>query len=145
MVAGELRSLGPDYEQIVQMIEQNPGMFVIWAFDSKVGDAGFLTNVNLITEQVLTVITVDDYLDAAVGQFPAEFQVVERETLSIGDLPAGRLTIEFSVSGVNGKEALYVVKDGTTLWVITYATGMDEFDERWPVFQVSAQTFAIQP
>jgi hypothetical protein len=141
----QLRSLGPAYEQTAQLIEQNPTMYVIWAFDAELGGTGFLTNVNVTTEQVPADITVDDYLDAAMGQLPAEFQVVERETLSIGDLPAGRLTIEFSMSGVNGKEVVYVVKDGITLWAITYATGLDEFDARWPGFQQSAQTFAVQP
>jgi hypothetical protein len=78
-------------------------------------------------------------------QLPATFQVAGRDLLSIGEYPAGRLTIEFAVSGVAGKEVVYVVKDDTTMWVISYATGAEEFDRRLPVFEQSALTFAIQP
>jgi hypothetical protein len=145
VVVENLRKLGPDFERTAQMIEQNPTMFAIWAFDSQVGDSGVLTNVNVTTEKVLSAVTVDTYLDAASKQLPAAFQVVGRDGLSINGHPAGRLTVEFAVSGVAGKEVVYVVKDDTTIWAITYATGADEFDQRLPVFEQSALTFAIQP
>jgi len=31
------------------------------------------------------------------------------------------------------------------MWVITYVTAAEEFDQRLPVFEQSARTFAIQP
>lgn len=145
VVVQNLRRLGPDYEQLAQVIEQNPSMYVIWAFDSEVGSPGFLTNATVTTEKVLSAMTLDTYLDAAVGQFPPGFDVRERDIVTLGDHQAGRLLIEFAIQGVRGSELLYAVKDGTTMWVITYATGADEFDERLPVFEQSALTFAVQP
>lgn len=145
LIVEGLRTLGPDFEQMAQMIEQNPTMYVIWAFDSEVGESGFLTNVAVTTERVLSAITLDTYLDAAVQHFPAQFQVVEREIVSLQDRQAGRLAIEFNVSGVVGREVLYVIKDDGTMWVITYATGAEEFAQRLPIFEQSALTFTIQP
>lgn len=144
VIVERLRNLGPDFEQMAQMIEQNPSMFVIWAFDSEVGDSGFLTNVAVTTEKVLSAITIDTYLDAALKQLPAQFQVVDRDIVSLEDHQAGRLIIEFTISGVVGKEVMYAVKDDNTMWVITCATGAEEFDQRLPVFEQSAFTFAIQ-
>jgi hypothetical protein len=145
VVVENLRRLGPDYEQLAQIIEQNPSMYVIWVFDSEVGSPGFLTSVAITTEKVMSAITLDTYLDAAASQFPAEFQIQERDIVTLGEYQAGRLVIDFTIQGVDGSELLYVVKDGTTIWAITYGTGAQEFDERLPVFEQSALTFAIQP
>ena len=140
-----LRRLGPDYESVAQMIEQNPSMYVIWVFDSEIGDSGFLTNVAVTTEKVLSAVTLDTYLDAAAEQLPAQFQVIERDIITLVDYQAGRLVLEFVISGVAGKEVLYVVKDGSTMWAMTFATAAEEFDQRLPAFEQSALTFAIQP
>ena len=145
VVVQSLRDLGPDYEQIAQMIEQNPSIYVIWAFDSAVGTSGFLTNMNITTQQVLSAVTVDTYLDAAVQQLPADFQVASRETLTLAGRPAARLTIDFTIPGVSGKEAMYVIKDGTTMWAVTYGTGAEEWEQRLSDFEQSIRTLVIQP
>jgi len=145
LVVQTLRNLGPDYEQMAQVIEQNPSMYVIWAFDSEIGPTGFLTNVSVTTERVLSAVTMDMYLDAVLEQLPAQFSVVEQGVVSLGERQAGRLVIEFDVSGVVGKELLYAVKDDGTMWIITYATGAEEFDQRLPVFEQSALSFSTEP
>ncbi len=145
VVVENLRRLGPDFEPMAQVIEQNPSMYIIWAFDSEVGSSGFLSNVALTKERVLSAVTMDTYLDAAVNQFPAAFEVTERDIVTLGDYEAGRLVIEFVIQGMGGKELMYAVKDGTTMWAFVYATGAEEFDERLAVFEQSALTFAIEP
>jgi hypothetical protein len=145
VIVENLRRLGPDYEQIAQMIEQNPSMYAIWAFDSEVGDSGFLTNVTVTTEKVPSAVTLDTYLDAALKQLPAQFQVIKRDIITLADYQAGRLVLEFAIYGVAGKEVMYVVKDDNTMWVITFATAAKEFDQRLPAFEQSALTFGIQP
>ena len=145
VIVENLRSLGPDFEQLAQMMEQNPSWCIIWAVDSEVGDSGLLTNVNGTSEKVLSAVTIDTHIDAALKQLPAQFQVVERGIVSLGDYQAGRLVIEVTISGVAKKELVYVIKDGNTMWTITFATGAEEFDQRLPAFEQSVLTFAIQP
>jgi len=55
------------------------------------------------------------------------------------------LVLEFAISGVVCKEVMYAVKNGNTMWLVTYATGVEEFEERLPVFEQSALTFKVQP
>jgi outer membrane murein-binding lipoprotein Lpp len=141
LILSRVRDLGADFEQIAQMIEQNPDMYALWATDSEIGPSGFLTNVGVTSEQILTTVSVDTYLDAAEAQFPAEFQIVSREKVSLGEYEAGRVEVEFEYFGIFIKELLYTVKDGTTMWVITYATGLDEFEDRLPEFEQSANSF----
>lgn len=145
LIANNLRSMGPDFEQMAQIIEQNPTMYVIWAYDSDVGASGFLTNVNITTQKVLSAIAIETYMDAVVTQLPEQFQVVEQDVVTLGEYEAGRLVIELDTGVVVAKEVLYAVQDGDTLWNITYATGLDEFDERLPEFESSALTFKLQP
>ena len=140
-----VRSLGPDFEYIAQMMEQNPSMWVMWAFDSEVGESGFLTNVTVMREKVMSAVTLDTYLDLTVAQTPAQFQVTERDTVTLKDQQAGRLVIESEVYGKACKQVQYVIKEGNTFWLITFTTGAGEFDQRLPVFEQSALTFAIQP
>lgn len=145
VIVDRLKQLGPDFENIAQMIEQNPSAFVLWAFDSEVGDAGFLTNVNATREQIFPSITMDTYLDAATKQLPPQFRVVDREIVSLDHYEAGRLFVDLTISGTEAKEVLYAIKDGDTMWIVVYATGADEFDERLPTFERSINTFVIQP
>ena len=71
--------------------------------------------------------------------------MIERDIVSLEDHQVGRLVIEFTISGVVAKEVVYVVKDDNNMWVITCATGAEEFDQRLPVFEQIASTFAVQP
>jgi hypothetical protein len=136
-----MSELGPDFEQFAQTLEQNPDMYALWATDSEVGPTGFLTNVGVISEEILSTVSIGTYLDAAEAQFPAEFQVVSREEMTLGDYEAGRVEIELEYFGMSIKELFYTIKDGKTMWVITYATGMDEYEDRLPDFELSAESF----
>jgi serine/threonine-protein kinase len=142
-VVEKIRSLGPEYENMATVIEQNPDMFALWAFDSNIGASGSLTSTAITFEKVLSVITVDTYLDAASSQLPASFKVTDRQITKLNKYDAGRLEIEFTISGTNGKELMYVVKNGNMFWVITYGTSADEFDQRLPEFEKSALTFKV--
>jgi hypothetical protein len=145
IIVEALRSAGPDFEEYAQMIEEDPSMFVLWAFDLEVGESGGLTNVTVVKEGVFSTMTIDMYLDLIPEGLPAMVQVTERGIVMLTDREAGRLVLEWEVSGVTAKQVMYVIKGGTTMWVITFTTQPGEFDQRLPVFEQSALTFAIQP
>jgi len=144
-IVNRLKAMGPDFERMATIIQQNPSAFVMYAIDSQVGKSGFLTNVNVGTEQTLSAVTIDIYLDAVTKQLPAQYQIVERKTMTLNSYPAGRIVTEVSVQGMRIKQLLYAIKDGNTFWVITYSTSADEYATRLPVFEQSASTFRIKP
>lgn len=144
LIVENLRRQGPDFEQMAKVIEQNPSMYVLWAVDLEVGDSGFLTNVAVTTEKVLSALTLEAYIDAAVKQFPEQLRLIERDAVSLGSYQSGRLILEFTISGVVVKQVLYVIKEGNTVWVMTFATGLEEFDQRLPSFERIARTFTVQ-
>ena len=145
VVVGNLRSLGPDYEQIASMIESNPSVFLIWAFDSNLGPGGFLTNVNMTHEQVLSTVTTDVYAEAMSKQLPASFTISSQNKVQLGQNEATQLLVDMNESGITAKQVVYIIKNDNTIYCLTYSTSSDEFEDRFPVFKQSANTFTITP
>jgi hypothetical protein len=145
VIVSQLKSLGPDYEQIANMIEMNPSLFVLLAYDTEIGASGFLTSVNVGHAPSLSTITLDMYIKMVEQQLPPDYSVIDSSIVQLGGYEAARMVIEVDVSGVLAKELMYTIKDNNTLWAITYATGLDEFEQRLPVFEQSASTFFIKP
>lgn len=144
VIIDKLRLLGPDFEQMAQVIKQNPSMFVLMALDSEVGDSGYITNVNIAKEKVLSAITLEIYLASVENQLPDQFQVVDQDIVSLIDHLAGRMIIEAAVLGVDIKEVVYIIKEDNIIWAISFATGAEEFDQRLQIFEQSIRTFAVQ-
>ncbi len=145
VVVAALRNLGPDFTEIATTIENNPEAFAIWVFDSQMGSPGFLTNVNITHEQVLSVVSLDDYMDAVSRQMGAGFEILSQAKVQLNQAEAGVFEVRLDLPGVTARELVYILKDGNTIYALTYATGEDEWDERRPIFEQSAQTFRIQP
>jgi serine/threonine-protein kinase len=141
LIADQLGDFGPEFGAIAEMIKQNPELFAFWVFDSEIGDSGFLTNVNITTEEVPSAIDIEMYLDLTENQFPAEFNMTERGIVPFQDSQAGRMVLEFDLGGVTGKEVIYIIQEDNTIWAVTYATSAEEFDQRLPDFERSIQTF----
>ncbi len=144
-LVAKLRTLGPDFESVANMIESNPSAFVLWAFDSNVGEGGYLTNMNVTHEQVMSAVTLDMYVDAVRKQLPSAFTVTAQEEVQLGDYAAVRLVVDMDMNGLRVNELMYILKHGNTIWGITYATGISEFQERLPIFEQSAETFTLLP
>ena len=144
VVIGRLRSLGPDYEKLAEIIEQNPSAIVLLVYDTKIGSSGFLTNVNVVKEQVVSAMTLELYLESSSKQMASYgFKVSEQKIIQLDNYQAGRLAIQ--ADALKAKEAIYVIKEKNTMWVITYAAGIAEFSARLPAFEQSANTIYITP
>jgi hypothetical protein len=142
-IVENLRKLSPEFENAAAGIEKNPEIFALWAFDSIMGDSGGLTSAAITSEKVLSAVNINTYLDAAQNQLPDSFFITDRQIVKLNQYDAGRLVIDFSVSGYSGKELIYVIKIGNMFWLITYGTGAVEFDQRLPEFEKSALTFKV--
>lgn len=144
VILSNVRRLGPEFTQIAQLVEQNRDLYLLWVFDSNLGTSNFLTNVVVISEPVISAVTLEIYLDAIESQFPPQFQVVGRDIVPLGQYQAGQLIVESMINGVAAKQILYIVKEGNRMWGITYSTGLEEFEQRLPSFRQSMDTFQIR-
>ena len=144
VVIARLRSLGPEYQKLAEMIEQNPSAIVLLIYNAKVGAAGFLTNVNVVKEKVGSSMTLDKYLESSAEQITSYgFKVSEQIIIQLDNYQAGRLVVQ--LDALKAKEVIYMIEADNTMWVITYATGVAEFSTRLPTFDQSANTIKIEP
>ncbi|MEO0947596.1 MAG: hypothetical protein AAFY11_05525 [Cyanobacteria bacterium J06641_5] len=140
-----LKSLGPQFAQLARLVEANRDAYSLIAIDSEIGPSGNLTNVLVGSERVISTLTLENYLDAIESSFPPPLQVVERDVVSLQRYRAGRLVVETPLNpSVTVKQTIYGIKVGNTIWTIAYSTGIDEFEQRLPIFEKSIETFAVQ-
>lgn len=142
-ILDSLKSLGPEFTQTAQNIEQNPDVFVLWAFDRPPGPSGYITNANVTREDVPSGISIEDYLEASLKLLPSYVQFVDQGVVSLGTYEAGKLVLSSDIQGLRGLSVVYSIKDGDRFWKVTYETGADEFVERTPTWEQSIRTFRL--
>jgi hypothetical protein len=145
VIVSKMRTLGPDFEQTAKMIESNPSAFAIWAFDTKQSKSGFLTNVNIVKDRVLSATTLDAYVGAIPKNLPASVKITGQDKVNLERYEAARMTLEMDLPGVRAKELVYVIKNKNVVWVITYAAGQSDYPQLAPIFEQSANTFLVKP
>jgi hypothetical protein len=101
--------------------------------------------VNITREPVLSGMTLELYAQAVSNQLLDSFTITDQQAVQLGPYDAVRLIIEADFSDVLVQEAIYLVKNENTMYIITFATGTEEFEARFPDFEQSAQTLVIQP
>ncbi len=142
-IVSNLRALGPEFDKIADTIEANPNQFVLWTFDTKPSGSGFMTNMNVTQEKVLSIITLDSYMDLVEKQLPSSFTILERKNVQLGQYEAMRVRVEMNVSGTIGQELLYAIKNKNVIWNFTYAAGDGDYSYFEPIFEQSAQTIVF--
>lgn len=138
-----MKDLGPEYAESARLLEDNPDVFVLWAFDPVKGPSGYITNVNITKEDVPSGITLQDYMEASLNGLPSSMGVVDQGTTSVGALEAGKLVLSSDIRGLKGLSVIYSIKDGNRFWNVTYSTGADEFVQRSADWEQSIRSFEL--
>jgi hypothetical protein len=123
-------------------VKDPSGKSLINVIDGKSTNSGFKTNIGIDNESGISS-DLDTYVTETLGHFSTEITFLERKKFQIGTYEAMRLKVQVIILGVSVEEAIYLIKDGSTVWDITCATYYDEFHDWQPVFDQIAQTFRI--
>lgn len=132
-----MRSYGQSYEALAAALESEPGAILLFAVDQAPAADGFATNVNVVAEKSSGDTSVESYLQAALGQLPESFKVQESGVRNVGRYQGAWILTRFELPTGKGRQAAYIVKDGSVFWVVTYTTGVAEFDTRLSDFERS--------
>ena len=100
--------------------------------------------MNVVSRRVPSTVTVDKYLDIVAKKLPRQYRVLEQGIVPLDHYQAGRLVLDIEIQGVHLKNVMYAIKNGRTLWTVSYGTGAEEFDQRLPIFEQSARTFNVR-
>lgn len=140
-----IRRLGPQFEQFAQVIERDPSKFALFAIDPQPTASGGLTNVLIGVDRVPSVVTLDVMMKSVASALPSSIRVTEQKLVRLGNQPAGRLTTETAVTSLKVKQLIYLLKQGNTVWSVSFTTEASEFQKRVPLFERSIRTFKGTP
>ncbi len=141
IILANIQKAGSEFNATADLINRNRELFSLWAFDQKIGNSRFMTNVNVIRQTVLSSVTLQIYTEANAQSLPSDFKVTETSYRDFGPYKGSRMLLSATIQNIKIKEAIYILQDGATMWVVTYGTSDGEFEERLPSFEKSIETF----
>ncbi len=143
-IVSTLRTMGGNFKWAADTIEQNPDIYELYASDANPGPSGFITNLNITTESILPTFSLEAYMSSASAGLPPQFKIVDKKAMAINGYEVGQIIVEFEMNGVSGKELLYIFRGKSSVWVLTFATGANEYDSRLLEFVQIADSFRIK-
>ncbi|MFQ3679736.1 MAG: hypothetical protein SNJ60_04420 [Pseudanabaenaceae cyanobacterium] len=139
-VLQRLRLLGQDFEPTVRAIAANRSAFVLYAFDRQRGPTGALTNLNIGAAKIPSNLPLATVVDLNIKELPKPFRVVSRQTQGETIL----LKLESAIEAFHLSQLQCFIRQGNTVYVLTYTTERGEFAAREPVFRQSAASFRAE-
>jgi len=143
-----MSNLGGVYNDMVEQFKDSGTAFLFYGYDTVLGERGNLTNVNVVEIPMMSRMTPLTAAEILAQQFPKQLpgvKVLSTEAVSLPRYDAARLTLALTLKQAKLKEAFYLVHANGKFYAVTFAAGVEEFDELLPVFEQSIQTFTVKP
>jgi hypothetical protein len=86
---------------------------------------------------------VDDYIRAGLGHFASDTTFLEKKAFQIGTFDVRRVKYQYFYLGIPIGMVDYLIKDGSTVWVISCRAYYSELADWLPIFDQIAHTFRI--
>jgi len=123
-------------------IQKTDGDYLIYAENGNAAGNGFIVSVNLTNEKT-TLSNLDDFVQEGLTQFTPQMTFLEKKNFEIGTYEELRLKLQMIFNNVPMGEAIYFIKDGDTVWILSGVSHYDEFHDWILIFDKIAHTFRI--
>jgi len=144
MLIERLNEMGGSYAEAAKTLKDNPEMYLIYAYDTKMGSTGALTNVNVATMQLPSGITLESQMQSVIDAYEnAGFTDIEKQACVHDENECIELRAAQTVNGIKIQVLQYFVKKGVDAYLVTFGTEISEFPERYPEFSQAFNTFQI--
>lgn len=140
-IAGEM---GQDYLPFVEVMQANPDLFVLYSVRRELNDDFTIDNMNIINEDILVDVPLADFLDITYRELPDNVEMVAQDAIEFDGQDVGRTILRSNSPEQTVQQVQYVFQgDDSEYWILTYTTGAQYFEERFPIFEASARTFRV--
>jgi hypothetical protein len=136
-------AMGAEYKSYADTLYQFPDQYKLMVVDSKRGAAGFITNLNIVAEPALPAYTIEAAMSTTSAALPQGYKIVDNDVIEINGHKAGQIVAEFTQSGIESKEIIYLIKGDSAVWIFTFATGEQEYNTRLVEFVQIVDSFRI--
>jgi hypothetical protein len=139
-----MEEANPDFAQYAAAIRQNPEAFLFWGYDLG-SDVNFLTNMNIVKEQLPSSVTVSQYIDLLTQQLPAIYTIISTDTYLHGEYQAGEVISQVELQGVPIQQITFLLRGERGVYAMTLTTETSQFDQRLDSFRQIFQNVEIAP
>ena len=146
MVIPQLSQKDPGYAKIAQSLKQRGTPYIVFAVDTD-SKPDKVTYMLVGNEKLSKPIEIGGYLDSLAKNLTAQsslFQIIKKEVIPSDRYPTGRIVVELNtLESGDIKQVVYAVKNGGTVWQISFTTPVEEFEGRAPVFEQIARSATL--
>jgi len=145
-----LKEMG--HEQLAEQVEASLSTFLFWGYDTETADSGGnVSTFNITGDSSSAFLSLDEYMDLSYKNVEKvykeagyTFNIIKEDVVPIGNYEeVGRKIFEQKVESVETKWAQYIIKHGSDFWVLTFAAGLEQFDQNIQTFDKTIETFKI--
>jgi len=121
-------------------VKKSSNDFLVYAENPDKSGNGFPVSINLTSEST-KLSDLDDYVQEGLMQFSPGMTLLEKKKFEIGNYEVRRLRIQMIYNNVPVGNAIYFIKDGDTVWILSGISHYDEFRKWILIFDKIAHTF----
>ncbi len=144
LVMETMKGMGGAYTEAAEMIEENPGLYLIFAYDTKMGASGSLTNFNVTTLQIPSGITLESQLPSLIDYYEQIGGTdIESQACTYEDHDCFAVYVTIATQGTTMRLLQYLIHEGVDVYAVTFGTDISEFPDRYTEFAQAFSTFQI--
>jgi len=148
-VVEKLKDIGQD--QLADKVEASKFDLLFFGYDSEAAALGSSVNDFTITGEPAAFLSLDEYMELSYTSVEEvyekagyKFKIVEQNVVHLGNYEeVGRVIFEQTIEGIKTKVAQYIIKHDSDFWVLTFTTGLEDFDQNIQTFDNTVETFKI--
>ncbi|NJO19123.1 MAG: hypothetical protein HC838_02265 [Spirulinaceae cyanobacterium RM2_2_10] len=142
-IANRLDGAGTEYEQLSEALRESKENISLIAFDTQQATAGFVTNVNIASQELPKALSAQEYIGVLANQLrDLEGYAVQQTGVEvINGNEVGRLVVDIQVGDIEIVQLFYAIPNEQNFWLVRYSTPKQEFEQRRRDFEQSILTF----
>jgi hypothetical protein len=140
----QLESTTFDFEAMAQQAELLGDALMLFAINVDYSTFEFATNLNVVSVDMGISFPLSFIVETNVQQLTSQVRSIEGEVIDLNGEEVGRVYAEFDINGMNIRQVQFYLIRGTTLYVITFGTTKNLFDELEEEFHLIAETLTTE-
>ncbi len=133
-----------DLEALADMAASLGDVYLMFAMNTEASDVTFTTNLNVVGLDIGATMPMEMLLDANIDAMRATMPDIEGEIIEINDEEVGNVFAAYELNGLNVQQVQYYFMRDTWLYVVTFTTTDDYFEELEPEFAAIAETLETE-
>jgi len=143
-VLEKLKTMGSSYEGAVQSLTNNRDVYLVYAFDSELGTNNTISNMNITSVDVPEDTKLEDENQSVIRSYTdAGATDIESNPCQHNDNDCIKLEAAMTVGDIDMKVLQYLVKQGSQVYIVTFATEASDFPQKYTEFEEIFNTFQI--